>query len=150
MRVLDANNRQWVELTKPILDLNDMRNKNKVTQTEITTQKIDDALARFAESLESLEDTDEMVTYEEKDAYEKGGVVVKVAGIDSEDDSEGDGEGDNEEDKEASLFTDMRDIEFHNEVNEVLYHMAASRMKPPPSLNKQRSSVKKTLSRKFI
>jgi hypothetical protein len=147
MRVLDADNRPLVEFAKPMLDINDQSNKDDARQAEITTRKIGEALARFAEPLDSSGNNDEEKD-DDDDDDEQGKEVVVVAGIDSEEDSEEDDEDDDTEEQEATVFNDMRDSEFHSGVNEVLRHMASSRKKPPPSAVNPRSSAKVKSSRK--
>ena len=166
MRVLDADNRRLVEMAKPVLDRNDE------LRLVITQQKIDDALSRFAVPLESSDDSDETATaYEEKDYAEmEEEVVVKVVGLDSEDsesededddcdadkqertDDDADDDADKKADKQerTTIFEDMRTMEFHNEVNEVLKHLAASKKKPPPSSVKAKPSAGKSSSRKSV
>jgi hypothetical protein len=159
MRALDAENRKLVELAKPVLDLNDIQNKVDARRTETTRVKIDDALARFAESLEdeAMQDKDDDNSEKNEEVQE----VVQLAGNkgsgseDSDDDSEDDEDDEDDEGDEPSIFNALKDDEFHAEVNEVLRHMAASKKKPPPSSIKPKSSVppaasKKKSSRKLI
>jgi hypothetical protein len=73
--------------------------------------------------------------------------VVKVVGIDSEEESEGEDEDDDAKEEEPSIFTDMTDSKFHNEVNETLRHMTLPTKKPPPSIKPDTSATTKSASK---
>ena len=87
---------------------------------------------------------------DEETDNEKEKVVVKVVGIDSEEESEGEDEDNDAREEEPLIFTDMRDSEFHNEVNEMLRHVALLTKKPPPSLIKPDTSASTKSARKYV
>jgi hypothetical protein len=155
MRALDAENRKLVELAKPVLDLNDIKNHRDARQIEKTKVKIDKALARFAES---LEDQDEEMAVDDDRDVEEDGESMQLAGNGSEDSKDSDDDDEDEENDqggEPSVFNDLQDQEFQTDLSEVLRHMAASKTKPPPSSIKPKSSArtpagKKKASRKSI
>jgi hypothetical protein len=151
MRVLDADNRRLVELAKPVLDLTDIKNNVDIKVYDTTAQKIKDALARFAEPLES-EESDETTTATDGDEYDKqedctneGEVVVTLPAMNSDDDSEAeeDEEGGDGSSADEDIFSDIKQVQFDNDVDDLLRHMAASKQKPPASFKKPPPSLKK-------
>jgi hypothetical protein len=151
MRVLDADNRRLVELAKPVLDLTDIKNNVDIKVYDTTAQKIKDALARFAEPLES-EESDETTTATDGDEYDEqedctneGEVVVTLPAMNSDDDSEAeeDEEGGDGSSADEDIFSDIKQVQFDNDVDDLLRHMAASKQKPPASFKKPPPSLKK-------
>jgi hypothetical protein len=129
-----------------------MQNNVDVKVYDTTAQKIKDALARFAEPLESSEDSDETTTATDSDEYDEKDdgtkerkVVVTLPAMNSDDDSEGedDEEGGDGTSAEEDIFSDIKRVEFDNDMNDLLRHMAASKQKPPESFKKPPPSFKK-------
>jgi hAT family C-terminal dimerisation region len=140
MRVLDADNRRLVEMAKPVLDLTDKQNNVDTKVHDTTVQKIKEALARFAESVDNdwMEPTTTAEGEEdsEKDDGEPDAteVVVTLATMNSDGDDD-----DNEESEDSSdedVFADVKKDNFDNDVDVLLRHIAAAKQKPGPTSKK--------------